>query len=144
MKIINNITDKLIDDLRSSLTPGSRLSIAASCFSVYAYQELKNELEQIEQLRFLFTSPTFLSQQPAREQREFYIPRLEREKALHGSPFEIRLRSEFTQRSIAADCADWIRRKACFKSNSTDEKMPGFITVDGQELAAYAPVNGFT
>lgn len=59
MKIINNITDKLSDELKEKLEPGSKLSIAAACFSVYAFEELKTQLEGIDALRFIFTSPTF-------------------------------------------------------------------------------------
>lgn len=80
MKIINNITDKLSDELKEKLEPGSKLSIAAACFSVYAFEELKTQLEGIDALRFIFTSPTFLAEQPEKAQREFYIPRLNREK----------------------------------------------------------------
>lgn len=144
MKIINNITEKLSDELKQDLRAGSRLSIAAACFSVYAFEELKTQLLQIDALRFIFTSPTFLAEQPKQEQREFYIPRRNREKALHGSEFEIRLRNAFTQRAISKECADWIRQKTVFKSNSTDEQMPGFLTVDGDALSAYAPISGFT
>ena len=95
MKIINNITEKLSDELKQDLRVGGRLSIAAACFSVYAFEELKTQLLQIDALRFIFTSPTFLAEQPKQEQREFYIPRRNREKALHGSEFEIRLRNAF-------------------------------------------------
>ena len=144
MKIINNITEKLIDDMQTEVTENSKLSIAAACFSVYAYKELKEQLQSIDELRFIFTSPTFLSESSGKEQREFYIPRQKREKALHGNEFEIRLRNEFTQRTISKECADWIRKKARFKSNCTDETMPGFIAVDNEHPTAYAPVNGFT
>ena len=144
MKIINNITEKLIDDMQTEVTENSKLSIAAACFSVYAYKELKEQLQSIDELRFIFTSPTFLSESSGKEQREFYIPRQKREKALHGNEFEIRLRNEFTQRMISKECADWIRKKAHFKSNCTDETMPGFIAVDNEHPTAYAPVNGFT
>lgn len=144
MKIINNITEKLSDELKQDLRAGSRISIAAACFSVYAFEELKTQLLQIDALRFIFTSPTFLAEQPKQEQREFYIPRRNREKALHGSEFEIRLRNAFTQRAISKECADWIRQKAVFKSNSTDEQMLGFLTVDGDAPSAYAPISGFT
>lgn len=71
MKIINNITEKLSDELKQDLRAGSRLSIAAACFSVYAFEELKTQLLQINALRFIFTSPTFLAEQPKQEQREF-------------------------------------------------------------------------
>ena len=101
MKIINNITEKLSDELKQDLRVGGRLSIAADCFSVYAFEELKTQLLQIDALRFIFMSPTFLAEQPKQEQREFYIPRRNREKALHGSEFEIRLRNAFTQRATS-------------------------------------------
>ena len=144
MKIINNITEKLADDLRVTMAKNSRVSIAAACFSVYAFEELKSQLENLQELRFIFTSPTFLDEKPQKTQREFYIPRLNRERALHGSEFEIRLRSEFRQRAISQECARWIREKACFKSNKTMEGMGGFLTVDSAAPVAYSPVNGFT
>ncbi len=44
--------------------------------------------------------------------------------------FEVKLRNEMTQKSIAKECADWIRHKAILKSNVTSENMNGFTTVD--------------
>lgn len=141
MEIINNKDTTLAEDLRTTLTTGSRLSIAAPCFSIYAYQELRKELEQIEELRFIFTSPTFIAEKGNKAQREFYIPRLNRERSLTGSEFEIQLRNELTQKAIAKECAEWIRRKVRFKSNSTKENMMGFGVVDS---TSYMPLTGFT
>ena len=141
MELINNINKTLRDDIVAQMKAGSRLSIAASCFSIYAFQELKEALKDIKELRFIFTSPTFTTEKTPKQQREFYIPRLDRERTLYGSEFEVKLRNELTQRAIARECADWIREKACFKSNKTNEQMMGFINLDD---ISYSPINGFT
>ena len=145
MKILDNVSDTVRDDLRVEIKRGSRVSIAAACFSMYAYQELKKQLESVEEFRFIFTSPTFVKEKTQKQKREFYIPRLSRETSLYGTEFEIKLRNEMTQRAIAKECADWIRRKAKFKSNTTGENMTGFMTVDaGHVQTAYMPMTGFT
>ena len=145
VRILDNINDTVRDDLRAEIKRGSRVSVAAACFSMYAYQELKKQLESVETFRFIFTSPTFVKEKAEKQKREFYIPRLSRETSLCGTEFEIKLRNEMTQRAIAKECADWIRRKAKFKSNTTGENMTGFVTVDaGSEQTAYTPLTGFT
>ena len=55
----DNLNSKVIDDLKITLRESSKVSIAAASFSIYAYEALKEELEAIEELRFIFTSPTF-------------------------------------------------------------------------------------
>lgn len=141
MQIIDNINKTLKDDLKDGIHKGSSLSIAAACFSIYAYRELKKQLEGIDKLRFIFTSPTFITEKTPKAQREFYIPRISREQSIYGTEFEVKLRNELTQKAIAKECADWIRRKVVFKSNVTQEQMTGFMTV-GE--STYMPINGFT
>ncbi len=141
MQILDNINQTVRSDLQATIKKGSKLSIAAACFSIYAYQELKKQLDGIDQLRFIFTSPTFIQEKVPKEKREFYIPRLNRERSLYGTDFEIKLRNELTQKAIAKECADWIRRKVTFRSNVTQEQMMGFMTV---EESTYMPINGFT
>ena len=130
MKLIDNINETLRDDLKDEIQPGSKLSIAAACFSIYAFQELREQLSNIDELRFIFTSPTFVTEKTKKEKREFYIPRLNRERSLYGTEFEVKLRNELTQKAIAKECADWIRQKVTFKSNVTSEHMMSFINVD--------------
>ena len=145
MQIIDNINKTVKEDLQESIRRGSKMSVAAACFSMYAYQELKKQLEQVDEFSFIFTSPTFVKERAEKEKREFYIPRLNRESSLYGTEFEIKLRNEMTQRAIARECADWIRRKATFKSNTTGENMGGFMTVASkEEQVAYMPIKGFT
>ena len=139
--LIDNVNKTLSEDLLATIQKGSKISIAASCFSIYAYQELKKVLEAIDELRFIFTSPTFIVEKADKQKREFYIPRLNRERSLIGSEFEIKLRNELTQKAIAKECADWIRRKVQFKSNCTNENMTGFGVV---ENTVYSPLKGFT
>ena len=141
MQVLDNVNITLKDDLKENIKRGSKVSIAAACFSIYAYQELKKQLESVSELRFIFTSPTFTTEKTAKAQRKFYIPRVSREQSLYGTEFEVKLRNKLTQKAIAKECADWIRNKAIFKSNVTQEQMIGFMTVDE---SSYMPINGFT
>jgi SNF2 family DNA or RNA helicase len=147
MKIIDNVSDRLGDDLKREITPGSRVRIAASTFSIFAFEALRKELDQVSELEFIFTSPTFVTTKVTdklrKERREFFIPSDGRgESSLSGSEFEIRLRNKLTQRAIARECAEWVRRKVRFRSNSTGNPMQQFAVVD--DKAAYVPLQGFT
>lgn len=133
------------DDLVASIANGDRVAIASSVFSMYAYQELAEQLESVEELRFIFTSQAFTKQRPPREKREFYIPRLAREQGLCGTEFEIKLRNELTQKAVALECADWIRRKARFRSFEGESCMNNFLDVDKTgDNVAYMPFDAFT
>ncbi|MCD7709814.1 MAG: ATP-dependent helicase, partial [Porphyromonadaceae bacterium] len=132
LELIDNLNSHVVDNLRQRLTTHSRISVAAASFSIYAFEVLKKELEQIDELRFIFTSPTFIKDKAKKEKREFYIPKLNRERSLYGTEFEIRLRNQLSQKAIAKECADWIRRKAKFKSNSSQEAMGGFLHLTGK------------
>lgn len=146
--IINNTSKLLGDDLRKEIKDGSRLRIAASCFSIYAYAALKTELEKIDELKFLFTTPTFIDEQVSdklrKEKREFYIPKLS-ESGLCGTEFEIRLKNQMTQRAIARECAEWIKNKVKIKTLKSPVATQSMISIDnGGTYTHYTPVNGFT
>ena len=149
MKIIDNINTLLGDDLKVSIRPKDKLRIAASCFSIYAYEALKSEFSKIDSLEFIFTAPTFVPNEVTdkfrKEHREFFIPKSNREKSLYGSEFEIQLRNKLTQRAIARECAEWMRRKAVFRSNRSKAPMQQFACIQGSEGdTAYMPLHGFT
>ena len=86
MKIIDNINSLMGNDLKESIDIGTRLKIAASCFSIYVYEALKSEFSKIESLEFIFTAPTFLPNEVTdklrKERREFFIPKANRESSL--------------------------------------------------------------
>lgn len=141
----DNITSRVIDDLRTTLRRGSKVSMAAASFSIYAFEALQKELEQVDELRFIFTSPTFNKEREKKQKREFYIPKLNRERTLYGSDFEIKLRNNLNQKAIAKECADWIRQKVHFKTNTSQMQMPGFLNVrNDEDLFTYMPFNELT
>ncbi|GAC1519925.1 MAG: helicase-related protein [Marmoricola sp.] len=146
MEIIDNLNTLLGDDLKQVIGRGSKIRIAASTFSIYAFEALRKELEDVQELEFIFTAPTFVASQATdkvkKERREFYIPQTQRESSLYGTEFEIRLRNQLTQRAIARECADWIRRKVTFKSNKTGAPMQQFAVID--DSAAYTSLQGFS
>lgn len=149
MELIDNISTLLGDNLKRTIAPGAKLKIAASCFSIYAFEALKKELEQIDSLEFIFTAPTFVPSEVTdklrKERREFHIPKSERERSFYGTEFEIQLKNKLTQRAIAKECADWMRRKAVFRSNRSKAPMQQFACVQSEPASAvYLPLHGFS
>lgn len=149
MEVLDNISRLLGDDLKGTVRPGAKVRVAASSFSIYAFEALRQELENVEALQFIFTTPTFVATEAtdkvARAPREFHIPQAASESGFYGTEFEIRLKNKLTQRAIARECADWIRRKAQFKSNLSGAPMQQFACVEAAEAAAvYMPLHGFT
>lgn len=103
MELINNTTKTLRDDLAVELKAGSRLSIAAACFSIYAFQELKAELQNIEELRFIFTSPTFTTKKA-------------KKKSGNSIFLVLTVSAVFTARNLKSGCAMNCRRNPLQKS----------------------------
>lgn len=144
-EVLDNINRKVIDDLKETIRKGSKVSIAAASFSIYAFEALKKELNSVDEFRFLFTGETFTKEKAPKEAREFYIPRLSRERSLYGTDFEVRLRNELNQQAIAKECADWIRKKAHFRSNISGEMMLPFMNIENpDESVTYNPFSNFT
>jgi len=136
MHLLDNYNNLLGDDLRKALHKNCKLRISAACFSMYAFEALQDELEKVDTLEFIFTAKTFVpdevSDKIKKERREFLISKLNRERSLYGTEFEIHLKNKLTQRAIAKECAD-------------SAPMQQFACVENkEETIVYAPLNGFT
>ena len=141
MELLDNITRTVKDGMADDLGRGGRLSVVAACFSIYAYHELKRQLEGLEELRFIFSAPAFTKERHAKGESAGFLARLERERGLTGTVFEQRLKNTLSQKAIAHECAEWIRRKAVFKANISGENMGGFAVAQAAGAAhAYMPL----
>ena len=131
---IDNRSIRLGDELKKEIKPGSKVKIAAATFSMFAFQQLKEELETIEELKFIFTNPTFVTDETRVGYREYTIPKKEREQSIFGGRYELKLMNELTQKAIARECAEWIRKKARFKSiNIETDEMPNGMRIETDE-----------
>ena len=147
MKLIDNVNNRLGDDLKISIRKGCKMSIAASSFSIYAFEALKKELNSIDELRFIFTSPTFVEEELKKQDRKFYIPHIYRESELCGGEFELRLMNQLNQRAIAKECSKWVKEKVKFKTNKhSNQPLNGVIHLKNKEAeeASYSNVSSFT
>lgn len=147
MKIIDNVNERLKDDLTETIQKGSKIRIAAASFSIYAFAALKKELNKVDELRFIFNSPAFVDEELIKEVPKFFIPHLYKEADLCGGEFEVRLKNQLNQRAIAKECAKWVKEKAIFKSNRyLDRPINNIVHVNNgdQNGAAYLNVGGFT
>jgi superfamily II DNA or RNA helicase len=113
------------------LQSGSKLRVAAAIFSIYGFESLRQELKSIEELRFIFTDPTFVeSDKQNREQRFFEINANNRKKAISGTEFEINLKNQMKGRAIARECKKWIQEKVRIKTNTSKRYIQPQITID--------------
>lgn len=140
---IDNRTIKLGEELKKELKTGCKVKMAAATFSMFAYQSLKEELEQIEELKFIFISPTFTTDELAKEYREYAIPKKKRESSIFGAEYELKLMNELTQKALARECADWVRRKVQFKSINVDEEIDNGIQIDNGQIVSVDKLKNF-
>ncbi len=103
----NHTRGSVADFLKSKIRDGSRLSIVSAYFTIYAYDALKDALEQIERLEFLFGEPTFVNRiDPERAARKAFV--------IDSDHLE--LATKLQQKRVARECASWIERKVDIKT----------------------------
>lgn len=121
------------DELKQHIKDGSKLSVVSAYFTIYAYKELQKELKKVDKMRFVFTEPSFIK---SKEElvRQFYINK-DSEKKLSGNEFEIKMRNELNQSSIARECAQWLKEKVEIKSlKKTNSAQQRLIHVENSDV----------
>ncbi len=143
MKVLDNRFEKFGDDLKEELKQGDICNIASAVFSMYSFHELKKQLNNIDEFKFIFTSPTFIEDvKEKKQERLFELNNYKREKSLVGSEFEIKLKNKLNGGAIAKECANWIRNKAKFKSNVNNNPIQNFMTIN--DRVTYLNVDEFS
>ncbi|ACB83959.1 helicase-related protein [Natranaerobius thermophilus] len=117
----NKRNGKVGEELKKNIKKGSKLSVISAYFTIYAFKELYNELKKVDEMRFIFTEPSFTKDKQEEIKRQYFIDR-STESKLSGNEFEIKKRNELNQAYIAKECAEWIKNKAEMKS--LKEKNP--------------------
>ena len=118
--------------LKDNIKPDSDLSIVSAYFTIYAYNQLKEKLDSIKQLRFLFGEPTFIkSIDPSKtNKRDFKI---------EDDKLVIPIESRLIQKSVAKECSEWIQNKveirSMVKPNFLHGKMYHILQESGIEKA---------
>ena len=121
IEVLDNTEGKRLgDSLRAALDDDAKLSIISAHISLFAFGELREELERLDSVRVLFNEPTFISDmERLADVPEFDITRraqCERERALADSDLELSLRNKLNQRALARACASWLREKVTLRS----------------------------
>ena len=121
--ILDNRTQgKVIDKLKGDLKSGTKVSIISAYFTIFAYQELRKELNKIDNLRLLFSMPTFVENKKDIN-REFKLSG-SYESGLAGDRYEMKLKNELKQSEIAKECAEWIRKKVEVRAYDEEHALP--------------------
>ncbi len=146
MKLIDNHIEKLGDDLKKEIKEKSKIRICASIFSMYGFNSLKKELMNIDEFKFIFSDPTFIEKTTkTKEERIFEINSNLREKSISGSAFEVKLKNELNGKAIAAECANWVKRKAHFKTNVNKNAIQKFMTIQNYDrIVGYTNLEEFS
>ncbi len=95
--------------LKTEIDEGSKLSIVSAYFTIYAYKKLKDNLDQIDNLNFLFGEPTFINT-IGTESKNYKEFKIEDDKLV------IPMKNRLQQKHVAKECSDWIKEKVSIKS----------------------------
>lgn len=130
----NKWNGRVIEELTANLKKGSRMSVISAYFTIYAYAELKRELSRLDNFQFIFTEPTYINRDSTLI-REYYLDHPETSE-LAGNDFEIKLRNEMKQASIAKECAKWLEKKVEMRSlKRPNPAQPRLVYIENKGTA---------
>lgn len=120
-RLIDNKQYGLVGDvLKEHLKEGSKLTVMAAHFTLYAFEELKDELSNLDEFRFLFTQPTFV-------ENKFHHEKIkENEDKLYGLGEELSYQMNLNQAYLAREFSKWLKKKGeikTFSSNSMSDAL---------------------
>lgn len=145
IKTFDNKINIVGDDLKNSIKKDSKISVSTSLFSIYGFESLKKELKSIENLRFIFTDPTFLkTDEEKKNSKYFSINSINTQKSIAGSSFEINLKNELKGRTIAKECKKWIEQKAKFKTNKGNNSIQSMFIINEEQKSLYLGIDEFS
>ena len=129
-KLIDNKQYGRVGDvLKRNIKENSKLSITASYFTLYAFQELKEELSKIDSLRFIYTEPTFVKN----DNKTIMKKIKENENKLFGVEEELKGRSTLNQSYIARELAKWVKKKVEIKTLKNTKMNGALCHIDSGE-----------
>ncbi len=112
----NHTRGTVADFLTGKIRDGSRLSVVSAYFTIYAYDALKEVLERIDRLDFLFGEPTFVNRlDPSKSEKKAFLLNAD----------GLKLANSLQQRPIARQCADWIERKVDIRTIKQSNLLHG-------------------
>lgn len=127
-RLIDNKQYGLVGDvLKENLQEGSKLTIMAAHFTLYAFQELKDELSKLDEFRFLFTQPTFVENKYHKEQIK------QNEQKLFGLDEEISYQMNLNQAYLAREFSKWLKKKGEVKSFVSKSMSDSLYYVESQD-----------
>ena len=113
----SNKIGSVAEYIKQNTEAGADISVSSDVFTIFAYQELMDILNKCNSFRFLYKEPTFLeNNEDEKRVKEFEVQRVQRERSISENNYEISLKNNLMQTSIANKCAAFIKDKAEVKS----------------------------
>src|SRR5215831_6446645 len=131
----NHTRGTVADFLKGEIRDGSRLSVVSAYFTIYAYDALKNYLDRIDHLDFLFGEPSFVNRlDPSKTEKKSFI--------IDADGLE--LANKLQQKRVAKECASWIEQKVDIKTIKQSNLLHGkmyYVATAGVEDAILGSSN---